>query len=216
MLEIQNELFKHSGPLSDQQLSIVENHTSRSVEILREAGITNNSWLETVALHHERIDGTGYPRGLTGEEICRTGRKLAIANNYVSRVRPRAYRDPVLHQFILKELLQERGKKVDPKLMREFITCLGLYAPGSLVETTNGDTGIVTGYKSRPDEPEVLIITAKGRTNLLDEPKRIQIDNEQNKIATLLSIADHKSLLDRVGTIWSMRHPAASNSRYIY
>jgi len=62
----------------------------------------------------------------------------------------------------------------------------------------------------------VVIIKAKGRTNLLEEPKRIQIDNKQNKIAILLSIADHKSLLFRVGTIWSMRHPAASNSRYIY
>ena len=149
-------------------------------------------------------------------QTCRTGRMSTTSNTFASHVRPRAYRDPVLHQFILKELAQECGKKVDPNLIREFITCLGLYAPGSLVETTSVDTGIVNGYKTCPDEPEVLIIIATGRINLLDEPKRIQIDNEQNKIATLLSIADQKSLLDRVGTIWSMRHPAASRSQYIY
>lgn len=109
---------------------------------------------------------------------------------------------------------QERGKKVAPNLMREFITCLGLYPPGSLIQTASGDKGIVTGYKNRSDEPEVPIIKSKGKTNLLDEPKRIRIDNKQHKIETLLSHADNKSLLDRVGTIWSRRHQAASKSQY--
>jgi len=99
--------------------------------------------------------------------------------------------------------------------MRELITCLGLYAPGSLIQTDGGDTGIVTGYKTRPDEPEVLIIKSKGKTNLLDETKRIRFDNRQHKIETLLCHYDHKSLFNRVGTIWSMRYLTTNKSRYI-
>ena len=77
---------------------------------------------EVVLTHHECFDGTGYPRGLEGEEIPRLGRIMKIADVYCAMTSPRPYRaGHSTHEEALEHLQEERGKHFDPELVDVFI-----------------------------------------------------------------------------------------------
>ena len=70
MREIQQALFEQTAPLSSEQKAIVSAHPNRSCELLQAAGVEDKRWLQAIEQHHERVDGTGYPKGLAGDAIC--------------------------------------------------------------------------------------------------------------------------------------------------
>ena len=92
--------------------------------------------LETIAQKQELMDGSGYPRGLRGEDILLTARILAVANTFVALVSPRAYRDAVPIERALDQLLSESKDKYD----RHVVAALFHLAENSreLAEITGG------------------------------------------------------------------------------
>ena len=83
-----------------------------------------NEVLQAVAAHHERFDGTGYPRGLKGEEIPLIGRLIAVADSYSAMRLDRPYRKGMRHDRILNELVAGAGTQFDPEIVRVFISML--------------------------------------------------------------------------------------------
>jgi HD-GYP domain-containing protein (c-di-GMP phosphodiesterase class II) len=69
--------------------------------------------LDTIAQKQEHLDGSGYPNGLTGDDILLTARILAVSNAFVALVSPRAYRQAVSIEAALDQLLRESGSKFD-------------------------------------------------------------------------------------------------------
>lgn len=216
MLSLMDEMFNQEESLYLSQQEQIKAHPEESVRLLETLGVSDKKWLKTVLQHHERVDGSGYPAGLSGDSIYQEAKLLAIADNYTALVRPRAYRKHILHQDILRELMQERGKLIDESLMRVFVNSIGLYAPGSIVKTKSGATAIVTGHKTKITEPELLIVCAKGSSKPLDEPKRVTADQDRFKIETLMCPRECQELINKLGTIWPMQHPLALQSGYVY
>lgn len=216
MREIQDTLFEQREPLSDTQKLIISSHPLRSRELLETAGVSNLAWLATVEEHHECVDGSGYPKGLKDENISHLAKILTIADTYTALVRPRADSKNILYQDILRNILEQRGKALDSKLVNLFINAVGLWAPGTMVLTMAGEIGLVTGHSGQLNQPNVLVLKTKDRPTPLAEPKAIVIDGQEHKIACLLAPQDHRNLIDGLGTVWNMRHPSASASNYIY
>ncbi len=77
---------------------------------------------EIAFTHHEKWDGSGYPRGLKGEEIPLSGRLMAIADVYDALVSKRVYKAPIPHAAAVKIIIGERGKHFDPALVDVFVT----------------------------------------------------------------------------------------------
>src|SRR5690606_21179894 len=105
-------LNRQESALTPDQRAIVDAHAQLGVELLQVAGMDDPVWLEAIANHHERLDGSGYPRGLQGNEICRGARLLAIVDIYSAMVRPRAWREAVHARHALRSLFLERGRLV--------------------------------------------------------------------------------------------------------
>jgi hypothetical protein len=78
-------------------------------------------WAAAVAHHHERWDGTGYPRGLAGEDISLGGRILAIADAYEVMTAARPYKSPQRPHAARQELVAAAGEQFDPVLVRHFL-----------------------------------------------------------------------------------------------
>jgi len=97
----------------------------------------------TAAQHHERLDGTGYPEGLKGDEISEYGRMVAISDVYDAITADRVYHKGMTPTQGLKKLLEWSGTHLDPGLVKQFIRCLGLYPVGSLVLLESGRLGVV-------------------------------------------------------------------------
>ncbi len=114
--------------LNTVEYEIIKTHTTMGGEILRNGLMTNVA--EDVALsHHERYDGTGYPRGLKGTEISEEARLVAIADAFDTMNSNRIYRNASNRERIRRELENGRGKQFDPEMTDMM---LRLWEEGSL------------------------------------------------------------------------------------
>jgi HD-GYP domain-containing protein (c-di-GMP phosphodiesterase class II) len=77
-----------------------------------------------VRYHHERYDGNGYPDGVSGEEIPEVSRILAVADTWDAMTRNRAYRKALEYQVAINELIKNKGKQFDGRIVDAFIEVL--------------------------------------------------------------------------------------------
>lgn len=109
---VPKEILTKSGALSDAEQDALKEHVRYARDILSSLEF-EGPVLETIAQKQELMDGSGYPRGLHGEDILLTARILAVANAFVALVSPRAYRDAVPIERALDQLLAESKDKYD-------------------------------------------------------------------------------------------------------
>lgn len=167
----QKTLNQQTTPLTEQQRRLVRNHPLLSARQLEEAGVENELWLQLVEQHHEKLDGSGYPMELAGEQIRREALILALADVYSAMITPRVYRGPIKLTESLRDLFTQRGSKFDDKLTRLFINELGLYPPGIYVRLENGELAVVVGRTSDFKAPMVASIK-KPDGNMHSSPRR--------------------------------------------
>ncbi len=205
LYEIQQELFEQCSPLSLEQRTRINAHPKLSYDILCAQGITDTRWLEAVLHHHERLDGSGYPAGIRGDQISPDSRLLAIVDCYSAMIRPRVYRTRILPQDALKEIFHERGNTIDEELARMFIKAMGIFSPGSLVEFESGTIGVVTGKTDKINKPKVALLT-KPNGKPLKVPEIAIADGETDKIVGMVCMLEHRPLMnllmDQLTVLW--------------
>jgi HD-GYP domain-containing protein (c-di-GMP phosphodiesterase class II) len=145
MLRHQEQYQQKSDALTQNDIDTIRAHPARSVAMLRAAGVTHETWLEYVLLHHENDDGSGYPYGRTRADIPENAKIIAIADRYCARVAARSYRKPLLPNAALRDILLSEKDKIDANLAACFIKELGVYPNGTYVRLENGEIGVVTG-----------------------------------------------------------------------
>ncbi len=112
-------LFKE-GPLTDEEWAIMRQHPVYAYEMLSPIRYLQPA-LEIPYCHHERWDGSGYPRGLKGEEIPLAARLFAVADVYDALTSHRPYRPACTPEAALEYLRQQAGKLFDPKVVELFL-----------------------------------------------------------------------------------------------
>lgn len=157
-LELQEELDLQNEPLTSAQQAMVQGHPLESAKILRSAGVTDQGWLAAVEQHHERLNGSGYPRALPDDQICAAARLMGIADAYSAMTKPRAYRPALQGPTALHSIFQTRGSLVDADLTQHFIRVLGMYPPGILVRLSTRETAVVTRRTANLKFPEVRVV----------------------------------------------------------
>lgn len=129
--------------LTDDEFDIMRLHVKMGHKVLSATtGITQQA-MDVVLMHHERLDGSGYPYGLKGDELTKIGRMASIVDVYDALTSVRCYKDAWEPASTLKHMLEWGGKHFDKELVEKFIRCLGIYPVGSVVELTSGLVGIV-------------------------------------------------------------------------
>ena len=119
---IPDAVLKKPGKLTDEEYEIMKTHTTIGYNLLRGS---NRELLRTAAHiaheHHEKWDGTGYPRGLKGEEIHLYGRITAVADVFDALGSDRVYKKAWELERIINLFREERGRHFDPKLVDVFM-----------------------------------------------------------------------------------------------
>lgn len=111
-LSLPKELLLKTGELTTEEQTVLRGETASAAEIL--AGIDfEGPVLETITQKHEYLDGSGYPKGLAGDEIILTSRIVAAANAFVAMTSPRAYRDRLTDKQAMTQLLNAADSKYD-------------------------------------------------------------------------------------------------------
>jgi len=129
------------------------NHPTRSREILQNAGITDPDWLEAVERHHERPDGSGYPRGIT--EVNEASQLVQCVEVFVEGLGRAAGHSAVTATGLLRQMYLEAPKST---FVAALIKELGIYPPGSIVRLDNGEIGMVVQRGVTTTAPLVAVL----------------------------------------------------------
>ena len=158
-LRVANEILGKRERLSSDEFEQAKRHVQHSVEILRDTPGLPPRLPELAALHHERHDGSGYPKGLRGREIGMIGSIAAIVDTFDALTSERPYAQAVSPSTALSMLYKWRGTFFDAALVEQFIRCIGIFPLGSVVELNSGEVGIVIAQNlEKRLQPRVMVI----------------------------------------------------------
>lgn len=155
MIDVQDKLDSLRGELVPAMRKVLLEHPRKSVELLRARGVEDVLWLDMVAQHHEREDGSGYWSGLCGEQILQGAKIIALADRYCARVCNRPERPRKQPSSAIREIFNDRGSYADAELTTSFVKTIGIYPAGTMVRLTGGEIGIVTKTLDRVSNPIV-------------------------------------------------------------
>jgi HD-GYP domain-containing protein (c-di-GMP phosphodiesterase class II) len=124
---IKDSILKKEGTLSDDERREIETHAAKSEEILSQIKFYG-AYQQVPFIagsHHERLDGKGYPRGLTGKEIPLGARIIAVADFFEAITAKRHYREPMSFEQAVELLKRESGPHLEPEIVETFLKILG-------------------------------------------------------------------------------------------
>ena len=197
MADLQAKLATQVSPLTAKQREAVNEHPMRGAEMLEEAGINDQLWLEAIRQHHEVRDGSGYPRGLS--DICELAELLRFADVYTARLSSRATRPAMSAQQAGRELHQMAESS---PLAAALIKAFGIFPPGSVVRLASGEMGIVARNGEKAYRPVVAVLTNSAGEPRLTPVMRDSSDESHAVVALLPAQAMPMRLSDeRIATL---------------
>ncbi|MED0757167.1 HD-GYP domain-containing protein [Aneurinibacillus thermoaerophilus] len=158
-LMVPREILYKPGKLTDQEFFQVKKHAEYGFEYLRhQQGIPLLS-AHCAYQHHERMDGTGYPRGLKGDNIHKYARLLAVCDVFDALTANRVYRSAMLPHKAMEIIYTGSGTQFEKKVVEAFHKTVAIYPVGLAVTLSNGATGVVVDYnRDLPGRPVVRIL----------------------------------------------------------
>jgi HD-GYP domain-containing protein (c-di-GMP phosphodiesterase class II) len=169
MVKIPAIIVEKESQLSAEEFNIIKTHPIYSYQIIaKDLGLPIE--IARVGLeHHERFDGSGYPRKLIGNEISELSRIIAIVDTYEALIKDRAYREGKNNYEAMKTVLGEGSKKMDTEILKFFLSMMSIYPVGSFVELSNGCIAqVISSDPVSPFFPTVKIIKDEFKENVSD------------------------------------------------
>lgn len=119
-IAIDDRILYKTGKLTEKERVEIERHPDIGFRILNSSHEMSEI-ADSILAHHERWDGTGYPKGLKGEAIPRVARIIALADSYEAMTGERPYRKPLSEMEVLDEIKKNSGTQFDPEIASIFI-----------------------------------------------------------------------------------------------
>lgn len=202
MFRLADALNSQREALTLEQRQLLEAHTDLSASMLQAAGVDSEVWLGAVRNHHERVDGSGYPRRLTGEQVSLEARLIALVDTYSAMIRPRAYRQPMQAKDVLRQIFLDRGKLIDEDLAQTFIREIGVFPPGSLVKLKNGEIAVVVRRGETAAVPLMWALLNPHGQNITGNAER-RASNPDHVVVGFASLGKYRGLLPRLADVWA-------------
>jgi len=160
---VPDDILHKPGKLDDNEFTRIKQHVVFSRELLKKTPGISPLTIDVAAQHHERIDGSGYPEGLTGCQICREGKMVAITDVYDAITADRCYHKGLSPTSALKKLLEWSGTHLEEQLVHKFIRSMGIYPVGSLVMLESGRLAVVIEASEKDQTRPIIKIIYHSR-----------------------------------------------------
>ncbi len=178
------EILKKPGKLTDEEYAVIKTHTELGFELLRRQDEIPLLAAHCAYQHHERLDGSGYPRGLKGDEIHHFAKIMAVCDVFDALTSDRVYRPAILPHEAMELIYAGADSLYDKQIVEEFRNTIALYPLGLVVTLNTGEVGVVVDYnRGAPSRPVVRVLRdAQGR--VLDKLYEIDLSKRLNIVIT--------------------------------
>jgi putative nucleotidyltransferase with HDIG domain len=136
-------LIQKRGPLDDAEFETIKTHAAHGAKLILEARSVPLDCAAVPLSHHERYDGSGYPRRLSGARVGKFGLISSIADVYDAMTTDRPYQKGMSPTRALNKIYGWAGTHFHPIYVRKFIQCVGIYPIGTVVQLDTGEVGVV-------------------------------------------------------------------------
>ncbi len=185
MTHIPDTITGRKGRLNKQEKRILHSHVAKSLEMLKGCKGLNRNILEVIATHHERHDGSGYPRGIRGTQIPLHGKVAGLVDYYDTLTNPRHIELALSPADAIVKLHKMRFNGFQGDLVDEFIQATGIYPTGSLIELKTGEVGVISeqneGWRLRPR----IMILLNQEKKRIGKPATVDLLNPEDKASHL-------------------------------
>ncbi len=153
------ELLRQAESPTEEQWQILQSHVQEGLNLLEENKVDDEMLRLTIQCHHERYDGSGYPNGLTGNDIPLYARIAGIVDSYDAMISDTPYSQVRSSYSAVQELQAKAGVLYQKELVEQFIQAIGVFPVGVIVEFNTGEVGVVVAQDStRRLKPKIILL----------------------------------------------------------
>jgi putative nucleotidyltransferase with HDIG domain len=157
--KVPHGIISKQGKLTDDEFMEIKKHTLYGSEILKKNYSIPDPVIKIVEQHHERIDGRGYPYGLTANQISKFAKIVCVSDVYDAVSNDRCYRRKFSPNDAYELILAGSGSIFDEQVVNSFRNTFAIYPLGACVRLSNGEEGyVVRQNKGFPDRPIIRVI----------------------------------------------------------
>lgn len=193
MVRLPSQLYMSNKQLSPQEKKAITANTVLGFKILKAFSFPMTICLAVLECR-ENLDGSGYPRGLTGDRLSLYGKILSVTGAFAAMTSSRPFRPAKDGHNALLELLQQRGTLYDEHVLRALVANLSIYPIGSYVELANGYRGVVVETNDEnPRAPQVRILTDSSGGRFTEQPV-VRTDTQEYRVVRALNTQEINSI----------------------
>ncbi len=164
-VKISPDVLLKVGKLTREEYEYAQKHVDESLKILEKTPDIPMTTVQIVAQHHERADGSGYPKGLKESEISLPSQIAGLIDVYCSITSDKSYAKAVYHQKALDEIYRLGGIQFRSELIDQLVQFMGIYPVSSLVELNTGEVALVIQQNQvRRLLPRLMVLLAPDKT----------------------------------------------------
>ena len=145
-VKIPDQILHKPGPLTEAEFEVMKQHVDHGNAVLEQTTHLDASSICVTAHHHERLDGTGYPQGLRGDQISLFGQVSAIVDIYDALTSERCYKGSMTPTEALRKIFEWSDSYLNRHLVEKFVTHIGIYPVGSVVRLRSGAVAVVVRH----------------------------------------------------------------------
>jgi len=170
MMKIRKDIWNRDGRLGAEEYEEVKKHPVYGEEMFKRIKGMGEVVPAVIGQHQERIDGSGYPRGLSKDGMHYLSRLLALVDSYAALTHTRLWRERFLPDRAIQMILDNESGGYDPHFLKEILRSVSIFPVGSWVRLSSGEVGnVVSTNDAVPMRPMIRVVFDRGGNRLSSE-----------------------------------------------
>ena len=174
-VKVPDEILNKPGRFTPEEREIINKHPAYSAEMLEKTPHIEEDSIRLSFEHHERLDGTGYPRGIKESQLHIDTNIVSICDVYDALTSARVYKPGFPLPKALQIIRENAGTDFKPNLVDMFINIIGAYPVGSVVELNTGELAVVSEVSEKDSSKPWVIIVTDWKKKIIATPEQLLI-----------------------------------------